>query len=702
MGAHNQEQIFKEFEFHVDGVHCANCLRKIDGLSETLAPIESLNFDMSHNRLSFKGPQSLSNSTVLQAVESLGFQGREYSEESVADLEAKKTNRKHLIRLGVAAVSAGNIMLLASSIYSGAEGLEARFMNWIMLLLAIPALTYGAWPIYRTAWADLKLKKVSVDLPIVVAIIAGSVLSTISVIQDRGDIYFDSITCLIFLLLASRYFLNRVQARYLGVGRLQNLFKIHKVKKLNADGSSYEVEVEALRSGDIVEVESGQVLPVDGELLGSQASLDTSLLSGESRPRGFAAGEQVYMGMKNCGAAITLKVSQSFEKSRINKMLQEVETAVSVKPRSIALLDRVGQTFLVLVMLAATATVLYFWGTDPMEGVRRALALILVACPCTFAFGAPMVFSLGMVRAAKDGLLIKHPSVFEKIDNIKSIIFDKTGTLTDGRYELIHFAPTPGLSSQNAQRILSLVSQSEHPVSKAIRIELLNRGVQVTDENWIAVKEIPTKGLIGEIEGQIFEVNSERVTLNGKVLLSLSMGDQIWPEAKAVVQKLGQNKDVYVLSGDSEQNVKAVSQELGIDPENCFSKQSPEMKNEFLKQHSKALMLGDGANDSLALAKAYVGVAANGSLSSSLRASDVYLMKQDLSLLVRLTALSARVRKIIRQNLSSAVLYNIVVGGLAIAGFIHPLLAAVLMPISSLTQLLSALRVLKKQGEAWT
>lgn len=692
----------KDFEFHVEGVHCANCLRKIDSLKQSLAPIESLNFDMSHNRLSFKGPESLSQELVLDEVSKLGFAGREYDEESEIDIQAKKDNVRNLIRLGVAAVSTGNIMLLAASIYSGAVGVEAQFMNWLMLLLAIPAITYGAWPLYRSAWADLKQRKVSVDLPIVIAIMAGSVLSTHSIFRGEGDVYFDSITALIFLILASRYFLSRVQAKYFGVGRLQNLFKIHKVKKVQEGKPSVVVEVESLRSGDIVIVGPNQVIPVDGELIERAASLDTSLISGESRPRSFAPGEKVYMGMKNCGGDITILVTTRFEKSRINKMLQDVESAVNLKPRSIEFLDKVGQSFLVVVMIAASLTLMYFWGHNTEEGIRRALALILVACPCTFAFGTPLVFSLGMVKAAKNGLLIKHPSVFEKIQKVKDIVFDKTGTLTDGRYELQSFSAMESFTDLERSRVLTLVSQSEHPVSRSIRDELLKQGVVASTEKTEAITEIPTRGLEGKISGRHYHVNSHEVRRENEVLVKLQMGDQVWPEAAKVVKEFQrQGKSLYVLSGDNTDNVQAVAADLGIEPSHCFSEQSPEMKNEFLEQHPQAMMLGDGANDSLALAKAYVGIAANGSLSSSLKASDVYLMKQDLRLLSQLSQLSQRVRDIIRQNLTAAVFYNVVVGALAITGYIHPLLAAVLMPLSSLSQLLSSLRILRG-GQSWT
>lgn len=693
---------------YVGGVHCANCLKKINSLQNSLQGLEEISFDMSTNTLkALVDPEKLADLDLQNAVDDLGFQSRPLERDESTDRISKQQDRMDLIRIGVAAVAAANVMLMAISVYSGANTTEANFMNFLSLLLAIPAITFAAWPIHRTALKDLWMARVSVDLPISFAIIAGFILSSWSLLRGNEHIYFDSISALIFLVLSSRYLLKRVQRKYLGLSRFQNLFQIENVEKL-VGNLWIPTDMRTLNPGDLVKVASGHIVPADGVLAEDPtiqsttraAIIDSSLLSGESRPSNVQLGETLFLGMKNLGGEIVLKISKRFVDSRLNQMLLEVEKAVQAKPRSVQILDKVGQVFLLIVFAVAAATFLYFYSSDPFEGSRRALALILVACPCTFAFGAPLVFSLSMSKAAKLGALIKHPNVFEKLGEIQNIILDKTGTLTNGQYDIQDFKvlddAVDGAFTEDLAKALFLCEQSEHPVSRAMARKLREYGIKPPPTLQMNFRETPTLGLFGDVDDVQYKINSEGIWRNNIQLVSAQMGDRLWPESSKLIlslKKLG--FPVFLLSGDSELRVSELAKDLGLNPTHVFSAQTPELKQEFVKLAPRSLMVGDGANDSIALAAAHVGIAVHGSLSTSLQAADVYLLKQDLGLIPKLFSISKKVQQVLRRNLYIAGTYNLIAGTMAVMGLIHPLMAAILMPLSSLSQLLSGLSVLR-------
>jgi P-type E1-E2 ATPase len=385
--------------------------------------------------------------------------------------------------------------------------------------------------------------------------------------------------------------------------------------------------------------------------------------------------------------------------SRLVKLLDEVILATSKKSRTIQILDQVGQWFLIVVLGVALLIWAYFVPTLPAEGLKRALAFLLVTCPCTFAFAVPLVYALAVNRSAQAGVLIKHPNLFENLLKIKTVLLDKTGTMTDGQYEVQEFAAVKGadVSSQDLARLLKITKASQHPVSKALARYLAAQGITETDEEPSEQREEPVIGLKAKFLGAEFLVRANEIIKNNQVIYRLSMGDKILPDTKKVVSELKvMGLSVHIVSGDDSANVLRVSDAIGLEPAHVHAQATPKDKQKLVRQYNPVLMLGDGANDSLALAEAQVGIAAHGSLVSSLKASDAYFLSHSLSSLLTLFTYAQKVKRAVWRNLFIAVIYNFVAGGLVLTGHIHPLLAAVLMPMSSVTQLASTLLAMQK------
>lgn len=694
-----QAQEGLSYSFYLEGVHCANCLRKLDTIQSKIPGLSSYDFDMSRKTLRVDG-YNLDQNLIQSEISSLGFTAHGLVGDMDQIQQQKREDRNLLMRMGLAGFCSGNIMLLAISVYAGAIGAEARFMNWLSFFLSLPVVVYSAWPLYLASWKGLLNRQISVDLPIALAILGGYVLSLLSLfgapINSEQIVYFDSISLLIFLLLIGRYLLRKVQQKYLRESRIKEFLKLDWA--WSQDGKT-QIKIDQIKPGDLILVKTGETLPADGILKSNIGILQLALLTGESEPKELRLQDPVYLGTQNLGPDILLQVTAGILDSRLQKILEKMDSAIKEKSRYVQILDRIGQIFLLTVLITAALVLIYFWPTDPQVAIYRALSFILVTCPCTIAFSVPLAFSLGLKRAAANGILLKSPQVFEKINGVEKIFFDKTGTLTDGVYDLLSFKILDqSLFFKHLEVITQGVAQSVHPVSKALfrYMQKHYSGLQTQTNSSLKIREIPTLGLEIVSENLCLLISSSRIEINGKKIAEFVMGDRIHHEANSISYWFQRkNIPMFILSGDTQEKAMQIAQLLGVQEKQVLGGLTPEAKENIITKEESAMMVGDGANDSLALARASVGVAVFGSLPSSLRSADVYLLLPGLLPIKTLFELSENVIRVVVRNLSIGVVYNIIAGTLAILGMISPLWAAVLMPLSSLSQLASSLGVLR-------
>ncbi|MCB0406796.1 MAG: heavy metal translocating P-type ATPase, partial [Bdellovibrionales bacterium] len=607
-------------------------------------------------------------------------------------------------------VCAGNIMLLDVSQYAGAtESLFGHFFDLLMGILFLPILLYSAIPFYFTALADIRQRSISIDLPIALAIIGGGSIGYYHLFQGHGDLYFDSLSLLVFLLLSSRYFLSQLHKKYLSPEFLKS-FISQEIVIVIENGQQLYKKVSDLKTGDLVYVQQNEVIPVDGTLHSVDGYVNSAILTGEARAEKKRIGENVFAGTTWLSESTIIKVEAIGNDTRMGQIFQSMEKELLVKTPLIALTDRAARYFTFSIL---TAGILFFIGysfVDPTEAISRSLALIILACPCALALATPLTQGLGLMKAAQLGIIIKNANSLEKLQKVKNVILDKTGTLTFG-----HLRPTTGtlnhLSNEDQIAIFSLEQKSHHPVAFALR-EMLPQPTQLmTVENY---KEIPEGGVEGLIDGHHYSCRksldknyaSENlgtkvdILKDGKSLAQIEFADEVRTYTKASIEQLkALSMEVYLLTGDLSGPALSIGKVLDIPESHIFSSKSPEEKNQFVKSLQNTMMVGDGVNDSVALAASDVGVSVHGSMKASLAASDIYLTSAGIQLLAPALMIAQETYKVIKSNLILSIVYNTIFGIAALAGYVNPLVAAILMPISSITVLLSSLWGTRKLRE---
>lgn len=602
-------------DFYLEGVHCTACVWLVEQLSRRLPFVRYSRLNLGSAVATIQIDESGSFSQVANEILKMGYRPHAVKRGEQSTIQ-KKENRLLLIRLGVAAACAGNIMLLAISLYLGADGRMAEHFKWLSAILYLPVVFFSAVPFYQSAWSALKQKTASIDIPVVFGLLLGSVTSYFNLATGHDEVYFDSLASLVFLLLSTRYLLKRIQQTSLSASSLLPYLTPFRARVWSSKVSSFsQVPVDQVRVGDRLQVLPGELIPTDGIVLAGESQINCSLLSGESELVSTRPGQIAFAGTMNVTEPFEIQVTQSGTQTRLGQILQSMEQVAGERAPISVLTDRISRVFVLLVLLLSVGV--FFWhgvvtGTFGgwHEGLNRALAISIVTCPCTFALATPLVLSITLGKLARVGILVKGAEALERLSQVNTVLLDKTGTLT--------------LAAQRSS--------------------------------------------------------------------GASRSDEIRPEARGVVQKLLRlGLQIWILSGDRSEAVKRAAACVGLDESRALSGVGPEDKRAFAAQHPRAMMVGDGANDALALAGAFVSVAVNSGVEISMRAADIYLTRPGIEPVPHLLVASRETLKIIRRNLAFSVIYNFIAAGAALAGKINPLFAAVLMPASALTVFLSSM-----------
>lgn len=698
--SHNGETL----RFYVEGLNCTACLWLIEKLPHFCGDAVWCRVNMGDSTVEAKRRPDGSFAAIAESMARLGLKVHPLRQGGAADEFARRENRRDLIRLGLAGAATGNIMILAVSLYGGATGALADQFRWLSALIAFPVLTFCAWPFYRNTFFSLRSLRLNLDVPIVAAILAGVIVSAWSLFSGYGDVYFDSLSMLVFLLLSSRFFLKRVQTRHLQPNGLEEDLLLATATRIKSSGEVEAISSMSIQVGDRLSIDGETMLPADGVVLTGFGVVDVSILTGESNPVDVAGGAEVSAGMRNIAGKWVLLVEKPPAQTRLAQILRDTEKSAASKSDFLKFSDTVSHWFIALVFAAAVGLVVYFASTDLREGVMRALALVIVTCPCVFGMAIPLSMSFAIRAGARNGLVIKNSNAIERLWSVESIYFDKTGTLTTGEMSVRRM-------SADDPEVLGLAAALEkdqpHPVAKAI-VRALSQW-PYRRKTVRQVVAIPGGGVIGWRNGDEVALkpmdrlatgldtsslhSQYALFINGSERAQFEIGDQPRAEAKGVLDWFRDNQfDVQMLSGDQSSAVMRCGQLLGYASEKLHAAASPEEKAKILRANQRnSAMVGDGANDAAALAASAVGIAMCGSLEASLRSADVYLIKPNLNAVVDLFKIARKTKIAIYRNLAFSVSFNLVSGALAVSGLMTPLWAAVLMPVSSLTILLSAL-----------
>lgn len=679
----------KKFRFYIEGLQCSSCVHLLEDFPRYCEHVIDSRLNYSKRILEVEVKNSFFLGSLCQAIEQLGYEPTPLKETIDYDKARSSENKNDLKRIGVAGAIAGNEMLFAVPIYAGLGGSLAMVFKWISFFIFLPIVFYVAVPFYKKAWASLLVRRVNVDMTIVAALLAGFLFSTYSLILGFDDIYFDSTASFVFLMLLTRYLLKYHQDKLIQKNIFTELF-VNDVYEISENNKTSYVSFGNIKKDQYLRLNQNQLLPCDAVLDSEESEFDLSFLTGEAFPQKKHKGELILSGSRLLSRNAVLKCNSIALESDLAKSLNKIDLQREAKNRFHSITDVTAHRLTLVVFGIAGLFFLFAYPDLGIEAFKRCLALVVIACPCAVAFGTPLAHNLGLRKAIKNGFFIKSEVVFEKLNQIKKIIFDKTGTLTSSQLKLIKTFPSE-ISEEYKSIILGLEKSSMHPVA----ISLKNIWSDSTMLNIENVKEISGEGVEAVYNSHTYrltkskadqDINTIQVdfTIDGQLIAYLYFEENILPEAGEVIDEFYKlDCDVMMLSGDRRSRAIEVSKKLGIRPAFVFAEQSAESKKEIIKQQNPCLFIGDGLNDVPALSEAYVSFAIKGAFESTLQVSDIYAPKKDLKSILEIIGLSKKIHRTVQINLLFALLYNAIGGVLALLGMINPLVAAVLMPISS-------------------
>lgn len=690
-------------KFYIEGIQCLSCLWLLEKLPEYCADAVFARVDAGSSTLLVKRSVDGSFSAVANTLARLGYTPRPLSLTDNGESFRMNEDRKHLVRLGIAAVSASNIMFLAIANYAGAADEFHYLFSWLSAALALPTLTYCAFPIYSRVGKDLKQKKISLDTPIALALIMGFALSVFQLTRGK-ETYFDSLTTLVFLLLVSRYILKKAQNRNLGLTSRANLAFNATVELINPSAlESKFISSLSLKVGDVFMAQGNDTLAVDGIIRSGHIDVDRSILTGESEIARLSPGEIIEAGFKVLNGSAEILVTATGASTRLSQTLAQAELVFNKNNSLTDLTDKVGVWFTYITLAVAfTLLGIFIIQGDSFEGLQRALTLIIVSCPCVFGMAIPLASSLAMKNASQNGALFRDSSAIDMLYKASSVFFDKTGTLTKGTMQVIRTIPEV-IQPRLLAATYALEKQSTHPVGVALRNHICQLSPLLPEWNFVA-KDIPGGGRQLRNDKDLFEIKPmfqdacliERnrvqghygLYVNGELSVTFELEDQVQTDIATVVSKLSQlGLNSGIISGDMKEPTLSCARIAEIPEKNVYYRALPIDKMKILESNHPAIMVGDGANDAAALNAASVGIAVRGAMNVSLKSASIYLVNSNLKLIPWLIELSKNTRNTVLITLSFSTLFNIAAATTAILGHMNPLIAALLMPLSSFTVL---------------
>jgi Cu2+-exporting ATPase len=628
-----------------------------------------------------------------------------------------------LIRLGVGAFLAMNIMLFSLLLYSGVftaavdgsgDATTLHLIHWLLWILTTPLLVMLGGPFIAGSWRAARMGRLSTDTLVTIGVLAAYGFSAYQVWHGSGDVYFDTVTMVLILFTLGRYLeaLGRVQA----ARSLAPMLAAERAEvRVVADGIDILRPVHEIGPDTVVRILPGERIAVDAVVIEGRSECDEAVLTGQADPQLKTAGAPVHAGSINGAGHLLVRATAAGTATRWIQISRMVREALARKSLLGNTVDRLAAVFIPMVLLLAAGT-LWFWsGVAPFEqALLTALAVLVVACPCSLGLAAPLATTLGIGLAAQRGILLRSGGVLEKLARIKAVAFDKTGTLTEGRPQVLRVSAHDTSEEQVLIHAASLARASEHPLAKAITRAQHTEGTRVASE----VQARPGAGISGRVDGRaaamgsagfmsalgwqvpaLWPASPQGCTLvyvgwEGRVQGLIALADRPLPEAAAVTKALrDRDMTVLLLSGDREPAVAQTATRLGIPV--WRSELMPEDKvgvlRDWTQRHGPTAMVGDGLNDGPVLAAAVVGIAVGGATDLARESADIVLPEHALANLPWLFELAAQVRSSIRVNLGWALGYNLVALGLAASGLLQPVLAAGLMAGSSLVVVIRSL-----------
>ncbi len=721
------EDGMQTLSLHVEGVHCAACIQKIESAAYKYSCVRKarLNFSTGRVQILWDGAVALANDFVRD-IEKQGYHVTPFNPDMDDTLD-QKTSRHLLLCLGVCGFALGNIMLLSVGLWVSNEetmGVATRdFMHWVSALIAIPTILFSGRPFFGSAFSALRRGRTNMDVPISIALSLATAMSLYETVQSGEYIYFDSAVMLMFFLLVGRYldFNTRRTVKQDAGELMQGMNKFATV----LDGAkTSRILTRDLKADMIVLVAAGERVPVDGIVIEGQSDADVSLITGETIPLAVRAADYLYTGSVNLSAPIKIRVCKAGEDSLLSDIIRLMEQAQQGQAKYVRIADRAARLYTPVVHVLAICAFILWWGilgSAWQDALMISVSVLIITCPCALGLAVPVVQVLASGILFRRGIMVKSGDALEKLSAIDTVILDKTGTLTTGH------AVLKGVYDPEIMRLAaSLASHSKHPLSVTL--------AEASDVDLFEIKDIrdyPGQGIEGVFEGKRIRIgsrvwcgddnaggmahdqnashqnapdhngadhNGPELWFSGEGYKSVQFrfSDQVRGDAAQIVQALKQaGLDVILLSGDRMQVVSDAAAQAGIDK--FVGECSPVGKHDYLRrlqsEGRKVLMAGDGLNDAAILSAADISMAPGTAIDLAQNTADIVFMGQNLSPVLNVYKVARKTQKLVRQNFLLAVFYNIIAVPLAFSGVVTPMIAAISMSCSSLVVILNSLRM---------
>lgn len=686
-------------------IHCQACISTVERGLNAHPGIHSARVNLTLKRALIEADPELRAADLIPVLEGLGFEAHELDLATLSATQSDRAGRELLMRLAVAGFASMNVMLLSISVWSGASDATRDMFHWISAAIAFPAVIFAGQPFFKNAWSALRVGRLNMDVPIVLALVLALATSLWETSLSGEHAYFDAALTLTFFLLAGRYLDFRTRAVARSAAEELAALEVPRAIRMEA-GGEMEVAVADLAIGDLILVRPGGRMPVDGVIAEGRSELDRSLLTGETLPVFAEPGTQVSAGEVNLTGPLVIRAEAVGEDTSLHRMADLVAIAESGRSRYTSLADSAAKLYAPGVhILSALAFVgWYLYTFDLRTALNIAAAVLIITCPCALGLAVPAVTTAASGRLFKKGMLIKHATALERLAGVDTVVFDKTGTLTAGMPQLENLAD---FVREDLEVALALAEGSSHPLSQALCRAARNAGA--TPAEVTGLQERPGYGTEGLYHGR--QVRLGRAAWVGaeqgsQTAAWLDTGegsprgflftDSLRPGAAEAVRALHDaGKEVLLISGDTTGAVEELANRLGI--RKWLAEALPEDKSARVQmltdQGKKVLMVGDGLNDTAALTAAHVSISPASALDAARVASDIVLLGQNLEPIAEACVVAQKATRRIRENFRIATLYNVIAVPLAIAGFATPLIAALAMSTSSITVSLNALRL---------
>lgn len=701
----------------IEGIHCSACiwlnekvLHKTDGVIEA-----SINYTNNKAKIVWD-PEVVQLSQIIATIRSIGYNAYPY-DPKLQEERAISTRKTYYSRILVAVFGSMNIMWLAIAHYAGYfSGIEQSFkdiLNIAEFVLATPVLFYSGWIFFRGAYYGYKNHIVNMDTLVASGALSAYIYSIYAMVTQRGEVYFDSVVMIITFVLVGKYL--EVLSKRHAVDTLDSLMGSTPTEvTVLKEGIKSLVSIENIVLGDVIELKPGEKVVIDGEVNWGQGSFDESSLTGENEPVYKKQGDTILSGSISLDSVVHYRATKDASSSMLTSIINLLEESLTKKPRIEQLANTISGYFSTTILLIALVTFAgwYFWSDSFEHALIVGISVIVIACPCALGLATPMATLVGISVAAKRGILFKEASFLETMAKSDILALDKTGTITEGKPSVVK---ADFFEAFDPSLLYSLVSTSNHPVSKGIKTYLEE---QYEDLETITLEEITSieaKGIKARYKDrQLLGGNAELIetsnitadtdsenalfffAIGNTLVARFELTDTIRKGAADAIQNIkALGIKVVMLTGDHEQSAQKVAEQVGIDE--VYAKLLPQDKSAMIDTFHQdghvVVMAGDGINDTIALASSDISIAMGSGADVAISVSDIVLLDEKPESIYAAYRLSHRTFGAVKENLAFSLLYNVVAVPLAMMGFVNPLVAALSMSLSSLVVVGNSMRI---------